>query len=38
MTVDIEQARAVISLMNQVIVPDFVVQGAWASHESPQII
>jgi hypothetical protein len=36
MTVDIKQACAVVSLMNQVIVPDFVIQGAWASHENPQ--
>jgi hypothetical protein len=33
MAVDIEQAGAVIGLVNQMIVPDFVVQRGWFGHE-----
>jgi hypothetical protein len=33
MAVDIEQAGAVIGLVNQMIVPDFVVHGGRFGHE-----
>jgi hypothetical protein len=36
MAVDIEQAGAILCLMNQMIVPDLVVKCAWLGHEKSQ--
>jgi hypothetical protein len=36
MTVDIEQAGAVIGLVDQMIVPDLVIKGAWLGHLQSQ--
>jgi hypothetical protein len=36
MAVDIEQAGAIVCLMDQMIVPDFVVECAWLGHGKSQ--